>query len=153
MCIRDRQKCLMAKIGIISLGCPKNTVDSEEMLGCLSDEYEITTDESDADVLIINTCGFIESAKEESVYTILNAIQYKQDKCKAVIVTGCLVQRYGAELAEEIKEVDAFIGLGKANKLSEKILKILNGNKISDPVSYTHLNKLKTDLNIAAESF
>ncbi len=122
----------MAKIGIISLGCPKNTVDSEEMLGCLSDEYEITTDESDADVLIINTCGFIESAKEESVYTILNAIQYKQDKCKAVIVTGCLVQRYGAELAEEIKEVDAFIGLGKANKLSEKILKILNGNKISD---------------------
>ena len=90
------------KIGVISLGCAKNRVDTEEMLSLLSLEgYELTDRARDAEVLIVNTCGFITSAKEESIDAIFEMAQYKQTgNCKALVVTGCLAQRYGQELMD-----------------------------------------------------
>ncbi|MBC7809378.1 MAG: hypothetical protein H7145_24855, partial [Akkermansiaceae bacterium] len=100
------------RIGLVSLGCPKNLVDSEEMLGALvgSGQAElVNADSPDADVLVINTCAFIESAKQESIEAILQAIRKKEGgKIQKVVVTGCLAQRYGDELAGELPEVDAF---------------------------------------------
>lgn len=124
----------MAKVGIISLGCPKNTVDSEELLGEIAEAgHEIESNASCADVLIVNTCGFITSAKEESIEAILEAVQCKTNGiCKSVIVTGCLVKRYGVDLASEIPEVDAFVGPGKAGDIAEIIGKISRGEKILD---------------------
>ncbi|MHB1457905.1 MAG: MiaB/RimO family radical SAM methylthiotransferase, partial [Armatimonadota bacterium] len=124
----------MAKIGLISLGCPKNTVDSEELLGEIGVAgHDIETDPSCADILVVNTCGFIQSAKEESIEAILEAVQYKANgKCKSVIVTGCLVKRYGNDLASEIPEVDAFIGPGKAGDIAEIINKTTRGDKVLD---------------------
>ncbi len=100
------------KILFVSLGCDKNLVDSEEMLGLLTrNHHEITDDETEADSIIVNTCFFIGDAKEESVNTILEMAEYKKSgSCKALIVTGCLAQRYKSEIIEEIPEVDAVIG-------------------------------------------
>ncbi|MDO4519375.1 MAG: 30S ribosomal protein S12 methylthiotransferase RimO [Eubacteriales bacterium] len=100
------------KILFVSLGCDKNLVDSEEMLGLLTrNHHEITDDETEADAIIVNTCCFIGDAKEESVNTILEMAEYKKSgSCKALIVTGCLAQRYKSEIIEEIPEVDAVIG-------------------------------------------
>ena len=96
------------KILFISLGCDKNLVDSEEMLGLLNSRgYTFTDDETEADVIIINTCCFINDAKEESVQTILEMAEYKKTgKCKALIVTGCMAQRYKQEILDEVSEVD-----------------------------------------------
>lgn len=103
---------MTAKIGLISLGCPKNLVDSEVMLGLLKEaHFGLTNTETEADILIVNTCGFIESAKEESIKHILELAQHKQKgPCKALIVTGCLAQRYHQELMEEMPEIDALVG-------------------------------------------
>lgn len=100
------------KVSMVSLGCPKNLVDAEVMLGCLAkDQYEITTDEHEADIIIVNTCSFIGDAKKESIDTILDLADRKHDgRCKLLIVTGCLPQRYQEELAVELPEVDIFIG-------------------------------------------
>lgn len=100
------------KIGLVSLGCPKNLVDSETMLGLIHEQHmTITNDPADADLIIVNTCGFIESAKEESINTILQMGAYKTDgHCKYLIITGCLGQRYAEELLESIPEADAIIG-------------------------------------------
>ncbi len=100
------------KVSMVSLGCPKNLVDAEVMLGCLAKEqYEITTDEHEADIIIVNTCSFIGDAKKESIDTILDLADRKHDgRCKLLIVTGCLPQRYQEELAAELPEVDIFIG-------------------------------------------
>ena len=96
----------------ISLGCDKNLVDSEVMLGLLDREgYQIVDDETEADVIVVNTCCFIHDAKEESIQAILEAAEYKETgRLKALIVTGCLAQRYQKEIAEEIPEVDAVLG-------------------------------------------
>ena len=100
----------MLKAGFISLGCSKNLVDTEVMLGILADNgIEITPDPTKADILIVNTCTFIQSAKEESITTILNMAEYKQDgkgKCRSLIIAGCMGQRYGKELIEEFPEVE-----------------------------------------------
>ena len=100
------------KIGVVSLGCPKNLVDSEVMMGLIRDrKWEITTDPSAADVIIVNTCGFIESAKTESINTILQMAEYKKDNPRRrLIMTGCLGQRYAGELFEAMPEVDAIVG-------------------------------------------
>lgn len=100
------------KIGFVSLGCPKNLVDSEVMLGLLAQSgNEITTSQEDAEVIVVNTCGFIESAKQESIDTILEMAQQKiKGKCRKLIVAGCLVERYRKELMEQIPEIDAVIG-------------------------------------------
>ena len=109
----------MTKIGFISLGCPKNLVDSEVMMGQLKQKgYEITADAAEADTVVVNTCGFIESAKQESIETILEAARLKTDgKATRLIVAGCLVERYRNELKAEIPEVDAFIGTSQINDI------------------------------------
>jgi ribosomal protein S12 methylthiotransferase len=99
------------KVGLISLGCPKNLVDSEIMLGLLNKaSFEITNEKDRADILIVNTCGFIESAKKESIDAILEMAECKKGSCELLIVTGCLAERYRHELTENIPEVDALVG-------------------------------------------
>ena len=102
----------MKKVGFISLGCPKNLVDSEVMMGQLKHSgYEITANAEEADTVVVNTCGFIDSAKKESIETILEAARLKAEgKATRLVVAGCLVERYRDELKAEIPEVDAFIG-------------------------------------------
>ncbi len=99
------------KILFISLGCDKNLVDSEVMLGLLTKNgYTLTDDETQADVIVINTCCFIHDAKEESINTILEMAQYKEQNLKALVVTGCLAERYKDEILKEIPEIDAVLG-------------------------------------------
>jgi len=109
----------MKKVGFISLGCPKNLVDSEVMMGHLKQNgYQITADAADAETVVVNTCGFIDSAKKESIDTILEAAQLKTNgQAKRLIVAGCLVERYRDELKAEIPEVDAFIGTNQINDI------------------------------------
>ncbi|GFE57279.1 30S ribosomal protein S12 methylthiotransferase RimO [Geobacter sp. AOG1] len=111
------------KVSLVSLGCPKNLVDAEVMLGYLSNEkYEITTDERDADIIIVNTCSFIKEAKQESIDTILDLADRKHDaRCRLLIVTGCLPQRYQEELAQDLPEVDIFVGTGDYPRIAEII--------------------------------
>ena len=113
----------MLKAGIISLGCSKNLVDSELMIGILRDhKINIINEPNKADILIVNTCGFIDSAKEESITTILQMAEYKKSgKCKALIVTGCLAERYKDILLEELPEVSVFLGVGSYHKIIEAI--------------------------------
>src|SRR5206468_7591866 len=103
------------KIGLISLGCPKNLVDSEVMLGLAAQAgHELTKDAADADVLVVNTCAFIDSAKQESIDTILEMAAHKKDgACRRLIVTGCMAERYREELTREIPEIDAVLGTGE----------------------------------------
>ena len=109
------------KVSMVSLGCPKNLVDAEVMLGVLSkQDYEITMDEKDADVIIVNTCSFIKEAKQESIDAILDLAERKHDgRCHTLIVSGCLPQRYQEELAKELPEVDIFIGTGDYPRIAE----------------------------------
>ena len=117
------------KILFISLGCDKNLVDSEKMLGLLNGKgYTITDDETEAEVIVINTCCFINDAKEESIQSILEMAEYrKKGSCRALIVTGCLAQRYKQEIMDEIEEVDAVIGTTSYDKIAETIEEILSG--------------------------
>ncbi|HLN65373.1 MAG TPA: 30S ribosomal protein S12 methylthiotransferase RimO [Symbiobacteriaceae bacterium] len=133
------------KVGFISLGCPKNLVDSESMIGLLQNTgYQITNQKEEADVLVVNTCGFIDAAKKESIDAILEAGQEKvHGKCRALVVAGCMVPRYGEELAREIPEVDALVGTADYPKIGEVISGILAGQKvqqISDPDAITEWN-------------
>ena len=119
------------KILFISLGCDKNLVDSEVMLTLLEEKgYQFTDDETEADVIVINTCCFIGDAKEESVNTILEMAEYrKSGSCKALIVTGCLAQRYQKEILDEIEEVDAVLGTASYDAIAETVEKVLGGQK------------------------
>lgn len=123
----------MLKAGFISLGCSKNLVDTEVMLGILADNgIEITPDPTKADILIVNTCTFIQSAKEESITTILNMAEYKQagkGKCRSLIIAGCMGQRYGKELIEEFPEVDAIVGTGAWSRIMEAVDATIKENK------------------------
>lgn len=121
------------KIGLVSLGCSKNLVDSELMLGLLREhQYESSDDPAEAEVLIVNTCGFIESAKAESIDTLLRLAEYKKTgRCRALILAGCLGQRYGGDLMTELPEVDAIVGTGAWNRLPEAILAALEGKRSS----------------------
>ena len=109
----------MKKVGFVSLGCPKNLVDSEVMMGQLAEAgYQITNNAEEADTVVVNTCGFIESAKQESVDAILEATSMKAEgKAKRVVVAGCLVERYRDDLMKELPEVDAFIGTSQINEI------------------------------------
>src|SRR5262244_3751878 len=111
------------KVGFISLGCPKNLVDSEVMLGTLSRQgYSITSQKEDADVLVVNTCGFIDSAKQESIDTILEMAQLKtQGNCKKLVVAGCLAERYRADIRKEIPEIDFVFGPDELGKILEAV--------------------------------
>ncbi len=125
----------MSKVSVINLGCAKNQVDSEEMLGVLAqDGYSVETAHSpkdssdDTDVVVINTCGFIEAAREESINTILEALKRKQrGEIQKVVVTGCLVQRYAQELQKELPDVDAFLGTGEYGRIGNMVGQSLVG--------------------------
>ncbi|MDQ2798104.1 MAG: MiaB/RimO family radical SAM methylthiotransferase, partial [Armatimonadota bacterium] len=117
---------MTTKVGLVQLGCAKNQVDGEEMLGTLAGmpggDVRFVADKGDADVLIVNTCGFINAAKEESINAILDAVRRKQrGQVSKVIVTGCLAQRYGTDLAREIPEVDAFLGIESAPQVGNVV--------------------------------
>ncbi|MBQ1988772.1 MAG: 30S ribosomal protein S12 methylthiotransferase RimO [Clostridia bacterium] len=121
----------MYKVSMVSLGCPKNQVDAEMMLSNLQKGgFEITPVEAEADAIIINTCGFIESAKAEAIENILEASKYKEEgKCKALIVTGCLAERYKDDVTSEIPEVDVCVGIGSNEKIAEIVKNAIEGNK------------------------
>ncbi|MBP3626548.1 MAG: 30S ribosomal protein S12 methylthiotransferase RimO [Clostridia bacterium] len=121
----------MYKISMVSLGCPKNQVDAEMMLASLKKAgFEIATEEAQADAIIINTCGFIEDAKKEAIENILEASMYKKNgKCKALIVTGCLAERYKDDVTEEIPEVDVCVGIGSNSRIAEIVKQAIEGKK------------------------
>lgn len=118
-------------VGFVSLGCSKNLVDTEMMIGLFkSNNYKIVNDPKEADIIIVNTCGFIETAKEEAIQTILEMAEYKKKKCKYLIVTGCLVERYKEELEKELPEVDVFVKFSEYETIWEQIKsKIFNTTK------------------------
>src|SRR5262252_5601304 len=111
------------KVGLISLGCPKNLVDSEVMLGLAQQAgHELTQDPASADVVVVNTCAFIDSAKKESVETILEMAEHKKHgSAKRLVVTGCLAERYRDDLRKEIPEIDALLGTGEVPEIVNAI--------------------------------
>jgi len=124
------------KIGFISLGCAKNLTDTETMLGILSEEgFEITADASEADIIVVNTCAFIDSAKEESINTILEMAQLKEDKCELLVVTGCLAQRYSSEVTNELPEVDIVLGTNDYPSIASAIKEYYKNKKSQTIVS------------------
>lgn len=120
-----------AKISFVSLGCDKNLIDSEIMLGLIDEEgYTITYDDSEADVIIINSCGFIMDANQEAIDKILEMADYKREgRCKALIVTGCMAQRYKDEIFDSLPEVDAVVGTGDFENIGVVIKRLLEGEK------------------------
>ncbi|MBE7035585.1 MAG: 30S ribosomal protein S12 methylthiotransferase RimO [Ruminococcaceae bacterium] len=125
-------------IGIVSLGCAKNLVDTEVMLGILGREgYRIVADPAEAEVIIVNTCAFIDSAKEESIQTILEMAAYKEENCRLLIVCGCMAERYREEILTELPEVDAVVGTGDYTKIAEVIKSAAAGEKV---MLYGHMN-------------
>lgn len=133
------------RIGLISLGCPKNLIDSEAMLGQLVEKgYSIASDPSDSEIIIVNTCGFIEPAKKESIETILQAAEYKtKDPDKKLIVAGCLVQRYGKELKKEIPEVDHFVTLNDVERIVEACGTEFDERLDEQPADYIYDGKVR----------
>ncbi|HAN10603.1 MAG TPA: 30S ribosomal protein S12 methylthiotransferase RimO [Clostridiales bacterium] len=123
---------MKTKVAFVSLGCDKNLVDSEVMLGLINEAgYEIIQDEQEADVLVINTCAFIHDAKKESIENILELAEYKKiGKCKALIVAGCLAERYNNEIMIEMPEIDAIVGTLAYDKIVEVIQKTVKGDKV-----------------------
>ncbi|SHI70898.1 SSU ribosomal protein S12P methylthiotransferase [Clostridium amylolyticum] len=118
------------KVGIISLGCDKNRIDSEIMLGSINKDFELTNKAEEADIIIINTCGFIEKAKQESINTILEMAEFKnKGNCKLLMATGCLTQRYGEELAELIPEIDVMLGVNDYIQINKFINEFIKNNK------------------------
>ena len=125
------------KVGMVSLGCDKNRVDSELILGSINKFYEITNNPKEAEIIIINTCGFIESAKQESIDTILEMAEYKKThKCKMIIATGCLTQRYGDELLELIPEIDILMGVNDYIKLHKLIVDFIKTEQRVSSTTY-----------------
>ena len=122
------------KIGVVSLGCAKNLVDTEIVLGFLSDrQHEIVNDARQAEIIIVNTCGFIEDAKEESINTILEMAALKENgRCKGLVVMGCLSQRYTEELWAEIPEIDALVGTNELDLVSEIVEQVASGERAQE---------------------
>ncbi len=121
----------MTKVGFISLGCSKNLVDTEVMLRRLYDKgFELTPNEEEAEIVVINTCGFIESAKRESIETILDVARLKEcGKCKHIIATGCLVERYRNEVMDEMPEIDALVGVGSLCDIADACEAVMRGER------------------------
>lgn len=141
--IRDRKVIIMEnndngpalKIGMISLGCAKNQVDSELMLGKLNERgFETVVDAAEADVIIVNTCAFIEPAREEAINTILEMAEYKEENCKALIVAGCLAQRYAGDIRAELPEVDAVVGINSVAEIADVVERVLR-RRDAEPVA------------------
>ncbi|MGN1098061.1 MAG: 30S ribosomal protein S12 methylthiotransferase RimO, partial [Clostridia bacterium] len=118
----------MVKIGFVPLGCNKNLWDTENMLGILCEKgYEIVNDPAEAEVIVVNTCGFIDSAKEESINTILEMAEYKNQNCRLLVAAGCMAQRYPDDIRRELPEVDVIIGTTVFEKIAEAIEEGLKG--------------------------
>ncbi len=118
------------KVGIVSLGCDKNRIDSEIILGEIGKQYEIVSNPQVADIIIVNTCGFIESSKQESIDAIIEMAEFKtENNCKILVATGCLTQRYGEELLELIPEIDILLGVNSYDKLIESIDSFITSNE------------------------
>jgi len=131
------------KVGFISLGCSKNLVDTEMMIGLFEkNKHQIVNNPQEAEILVINTCGFIVSAKEEAINTILEMSEYKSQNCKYLIVTGCLVQRYKQELEKELPEVDLFISIDEYEEIWKKITNLISAKEEdSFSMSLDYLNR------------
>ena len=128
------------KVGFVSLGCSKNLIDTEIAIGHFkNNKYEIESNPEKAEIIVINTCGFIESAKEEAINTILEMAEYKKKNCKYLIAMGCLVQRYYEELVKALPEVDLFIKIDEYDKLWQKIEKLIKENTVE--ISTTNTSK------------
>ena len=133
------------KVGFVSLGCSKNLIDTEIAIEHFkSNKYEIENNPEKAEIIVINTCGFIESAKEEAINTILEMAEYKKKKCKYLIVMGCLVQRYYEELIKALPEVDLFIKIDEYDKMWEKIEKLIKEDSVE--ISTTNTCKKITEI-------
>ena len=133
----------MNKIGFIGLGCEKNTVNTEKMMAAIAAEgYSIVGDMDDCDVVVINTCGFIESAKQEAIETIFEVVRLKDEgKVKKIIVAGCLAERYQQDIAAELPEVDGFLGVGSFQRIGEGVKAVLAGEQFAwfDPKEHLQL--------------
>lgn len=128
------------KVGFISLGCNKNLVDTEKTIALFQNhQYEIVNDEKQAEVIVINTCGFIESAKQEAIDTILEMAEYKKQNCKYLIAMGCLVERYKDELEKEIPEVDLYIKYSEYDKLWNKIEELIENEAVENNEAFDEL--------------
>ena len=126
-------------IGMVSLGCAKNTTDAETMLGILAEDgHRLVADPANADIIIVNTCGFIEAAKQESIDTILEMAEYKKGRCRMLIASGCLAERYSGEIRKELPEVDAVVGTGDYDRIAEIIKRAEAGEK---PVLCAHIDR------------
>ena len=138
-------------VGFISLGCSKNLIDTEVAIGKFKEhEFNIVNDQKEADIIVVNTCGFIESAKEEAINTILEMAEYKNGRCKFLIAMGCLVQRYYKELAKEMPEVDLFLKIEDYNRLWDKVAELLeqpnqNASKENDAITTIASKNAKTN--------
>ena len=141
---------MVYSVGAVSLGCNKNRVDTETALGLLRDTgYRIVSDPSEADIILVNTCGFIDPAKEESINTILEMAEYKRSgRCRLLVVTGCLAQRYENDLMKELPEIDLLLGVNQYETLPVQIEKALGGQRIhscqDDLSSFEHPRLLTT---------
>src|SRR5689334_2697927 len=133
------------KIGFVSLGCPKNLVDSEVMLGTLARQgYSITAQKEDADVIVVNTCGFIDSAKKESIDAILEMAELKtHGNCKKLVVAGCLAERYRSEIQKEIPEIDFVFGPDELGRILEAVQ--LDSSTVPDVSVGGHRPSLQID--------
>ena len=142
----------MTKVGFVSLGCSKNLVDTEVMLRKLHDAgFEITPDETEAEIIVINTCGFIESAKQEAIDNILDAAKLKEwGKCRHIIATGCLVERYREEVMREMPEIDALVGVGSICDIAEACEAVMRGEKYTS-FKDKNISKLGGDRILTAD--
>ena len=143
----------LKKVGVISLGCDKNRVDTEKMLAILSEKYQLVSEIENAQIIIINTCAFLESARKEAIDEILSAIEYKQKGvCEKLIVTGCLPQKFVSELFDELDEVDAFLGVSDYAELLNVIDRIFLGervNAVKNPRGECGIKRVLTTSNYA----
>lgn len=133
------------KIGFVSLGCSKNLVDTEMMIGIFKEhEFSIVNNPQEADIILINTCGFIESAKQEAINTILEMAEYKKKNCKYIIATGCLVQRYKEELEKALPEVDLFINCDSYGEFWKEVKKVIKNEKETDKYNLDYEDRVIT---------
>ena len=132
------------KVGFISLGCSKNLIDTEVLIGEFKrNNFQIVNEEKDAEIIVINTCGFIETAKEEAINTILEMAQYKEQKCQYLIVMGCLVQRYYDDLIKALPEVDLFLKIDQYDEMWEKIEEVIHKNKYKEKTTKQQKRKIE----------
>ena len=129
------------KVGMINLGCDKNRIDTEIILGSVKKQYEITNDPKEANIIIVNTCGFIEKSKQESIDTILEMAKYKKShKCELLVATGCLTQRYGEELLELMPEIDVLLGVNNYFEIDKLIMEFIEKKERIVKCDYSNEN-------------